>query len=308
MISLFPLVLFIFLLGATSTGSAAVHHQPWFPKAPPLPPPEGEIIRVSSVDELFSAVSRVKRGGTILMADGSYLMPRTLHINTDNVTLRGASGDRAAVILDGARSQHGELLALNDCSGVTLADFTAQNVRHNGIKINSDSNVQRVAIYNCVLHNIWQRAVKGVKVPLDRREVMSPKDCRIQYCLFYNDRPKRYSDDPADTAANFGGNYVGGIDVMYARNWVIADNVFIGIQGRTRGARGAIFLWHETQDCLVERNIIIDCDTGIALGNSHKPDEVPIHSTRCIVQNNFVTRAPENGIVADYTTRLPNRA
>jgi hypothetical protein len=161
--------------------------------------------------------------------------------------------------------------------------------------------VQRVTLYNLILHNIWQRGVKGVKVPLDQRPWMRPRDCRIQYCLFYNDRPKRFEDDPADTPQNFDGNYVGGIDVMYAKGWVIADNVFVGIQGRTRGARGAVFLWHETEDCVIERNIIIDCDVGIALGNSHKPPEVPVHATRCVVRNNFVTRAPENGIVADYT-------
>ncbi|MEK7678416.1 MAG: right-handed parallel beta-helix repeat-containing protein [Verrucomicrobiota bacterium] len=267
--------------------------QSWFPKAPPLPAPQGEVIRVATVEELFTAVARVKPGGTVLIADGLYWLPRCLRLRTDRVTLRGESGDRTRVIFDGARSQDGELVALHACSGVTLANLTVQNVRHNGIKINSDSNVQRLTLHNCILHNIWQRAVKGVKVPLAQRESMRPKDCRIQYCLFYNDRPKRFDDDPADTPQNFGG-----IDVMYARGWTISDNVFVGIQGRTRGA---VFLWPETEDCVVERNIIIDCDTGIALGNSHKPAEVPMHATRCVVRNNFITRAPENGIVADYT-------
>ena len=262
---------------------------------------EGEVIRVATLDELDAAVARAKPGGTVLLADGHYWLPRCLRLRTDRVTLRGESGDRTRVILDGARCQDGELVALHACSGVTLADLTVQNVRHNGIKINSDSNVQQVTLYNCVLHNIWQRGVKGVKVPVAQRNEMSPRNCRIQYCLFHNDRPKRFEDDPADTPQNFGGNYVGGIDVMYAQGWVIADNVFVGIQGRTRGARGAVFLWHETEDCVIERNIIIDCDVGIALGNSHKPPEVPVHATRCVVRNNFIARAPENGILADYT-------
>jgi hypothetical protein len=275
--------------------------QSWFPQAPPLPAPQGEVIRVATVAELFAAVARVKPGGTVLLADGHYWLPYCLRLRTDRIALRGESGDRTRVILDGARSRDGELLALHSCSGVTIADLTAQNVRHNGIKLNSDSNVQRVTLHNLILHNLWQRAVKGVKAPLDQLATLRPKDCRIQYCLFYNDRPKRYEDDPADTPQNFGGNYVGGIDVMYARGWIISDNVFVGIQGRTRGARGAVFLWHETEDCVVERNIIIDCDTGIALGNSHKPAEVPVHATRCVARNNFITRAPENGLVADYT-------
>jgi len=275
--------------------------QPWFPKAPPLPQTSGEVIRVSSVEELFKAAQSVKPGGTILVADGHYMMPRYLEIHTDNVTLRGESGHRDRVIIDGIDSRHGELIGITRCSGVTIADLTIQNIKWNGFKINSNTNVQNVTIYNCIIHNIWQRGVKGVGVPEEGRENMRPKDCRVQYCLFYNDRPKRFSDDPADTPENFNGNYIGGMDIMYPTGWVISDNVFIGIQGRTRSARGAIFLWHDGRDCVVERNIIIDCDMGIALGNSHRGPETKIHCTGFIVRNNFITRAPESGILADYT-------
>ncbi|MHB1035877.1 MAG: GDSL-type esterase/lipase family protein [Pirellulales bacterium] len=265
------------------------------PKAPPLPPPPGDAIRVSTVDELFRAAEQVKPGGTILLSDGHYMMPRYFEIHTDNVTLRGSSGDPRRVVLDGAKSNHGELVGVSRCSGVTIADITIQNVKWNGFKLNTDTNVQRVTIHHCVIHNIWER---GVKVP---EAIARPTGFRIQYCLFYNDRPKRYSDDPSDTAANFGGDYVGGIDAMFAKNWSISDNVFTGIHGRTGGARGAVFLWHDTQDCVIERNRIIDCDSGICLGNSHRPEDIKIHCTRCIVRNNFVTRAPENAILADYT-------
>jgi hypothetical protein len=273
----------------------------WFPKAPPLPKPQGQVIRVESVEQLFQAAGDVKPGGTILLADGHYMMPRYFELRTDNVTLRSASGDRTKVVLDGARSQHGELVGITACSGVTIADLTIQNIKHNGFKLNSDKNVQRVTIYNCVIHNIWQRGIKGVRVPQSDPAVRPPANCRVQYCLFYNDRPKQFADDPADTPENFGGNYVGGMDIMYADHWTISDNVFVGIRGRTGGARGAVFLWHETQDCFVERNVIVDCDSGICLGNSYKPEEIKVHCRRCVVRNNFVTRAPENGILADYT-------
>ncbi len=55
------------------------------------------------------------------------------------------------------------------------------------------------------------------------------------------------------------------------------------------------------RDCIVERNVIVDCDSGICLGNSFKPDDVPIHATGVIVRNNFLCRVPENGLLADYT-------
>jgi hypothetical protein len=274
---------------------------PWFPKAPPLPRPSGAVVRVATVEELFKAVEGAKPGATVFVADGTYPMPRYLDIHADNVTLRSESGDRTKVVLDGSQSRHGELLGVTNCSGVTVADLTIQNVRTNGFKINSDRYATRVTLRNCVLHNVWERGVKGVAVRPADRDRFRPSDCVIEYCLFYNDRPKRYEDDPADTEANFRGNYVGGIDAMYARRWSVRQNVFAGIRGRTGEARGAVFLWQQAEDCVVERNVIIDCDSGVCLGNSFKPPDVPVHASRCFVRNNFVVRCPQQGILADYT-------
>jgi hypothetical protein len=287
-----------------SAGLAAVAGgppvQPWFPKAPPLPKPGGEVIRAATVAELFKAAAEVKPGGTILLADGHYPLSQYLPLRTDNITLRSASGRRDRVVIDGT-GRLGELIWISRCSGVTIADLTIQNVKWNGFKLNSDHGVTRVTIYNCVIHNVWQRGVKGVMVPEKDREKLRPSDCRVQYCLFYNDRPKEFSDDEADQANGFGGNYVGGMDIMYAKRWTISDNAFVNIQGRTREGRGAIFLWVDARDCTVERNIIIDCDCGICLGNSHRGEGTTIHCTGCTVRNNFVTRCPENDILADYT-------
>ncbi len=285
----------------TPPSLTAILSQPWLPKAPPLPSPSGRILRVTTVDELFKAAETVKPGETIVIAEGIYVLPRRLNIRTSGVTLRGET-EREKVILDGGPHQLGELLAVTGgCSDVTIANLTVRNVRWNGIKLDTDTGIQRVRIYNCVLHNIWQRGVKGVRVPKERLPEWRPKNCEVRFCLFYNDRPKTFADDPTDTPETFNGNYIGGIDLMFAEGWVISDNVFVGIQGRTREGRGAIFLWHDTRNCIVERNIIVDCDVGIALGNSYRPPDIDIHCTATIVRNNFVVRCPESGIVADYT-------
>lgn len=284
-----------------AAGNRLIEPLALLPKTPPLDAPRGEVIRVADVEALFQAVSQIRPGGTVLLADGHYYLPRLLNLTKDGVSLRGASGDPRRVLLDGARSMGGELIAVTGAAGVTIADLTVQNVRWNGIKLNTDRGVQEVTIHHCVIHNVWQRGVKGVKAPEANREQLRPTGCRVQYCLFYNDRAKQFSDDPADTADNFKGNYVGGIDVMFPKRWIIRGNVFLGIQGRTREARGAVFLWHDARECVVERNVIIDCDSGICLGNSFRPSGINIHATACIVRNNFVTRASENGILADYT-------
>ena len=289
---------------AAADGGAAVDPKDvvkWLPPAPPLPKPSGAVIRVTNVDELYRAAEDVKPGGTIVIADGHYRMPRYFEVHTDDVTVRGESGRREAVVLDAADSRHGELFGITRCAGVTVADLTIQNVRYNGFKINSDLGATRVTIHNCVIRNVWQRGVKGPAVRPEDRATMRPTDVQIRHCLFVNDRAKRFEDDETDTPQTFDGNYVGGIDAMYARRWVIRDNAFVGIRGRTGEARGAVFLWQEAEECVVERNAFVDCDSAVCLGNGFRPDDVPVHATACVVRNNFVTRCGHQGILAEIT-------
>ena len=68
----------------------------------PLPPPSGEVVTVSNVVELVQAVNQATPGNTILLQDGTYVLDGAyLRIDQPNVTLRSASGNREAVILDG---------------------------------------------------------------------------------------------------------------------------------------------------------------------------------------------------------------
>jgi hypothetical protein len=275
--------------------------QDWFPKAPPLPVIRGRVLRVATVAELYAAVGAVGPGETILVAEGRYRMPQTLAIKTDDVTLRGAAGDPAKVVLDFGDCRHHEGIAISYCCGVTIADLTVQNVRQNGIKINSNHAVDRITVYNVISHNVWQRHIKGPRVPDRNGQADFVRDCRVQYCLFYNDRPKDRGDEPwEDANPRFGFNYIGGMDIMSAAGWVISDNVFVGIQGKSGEARGAVFLWHNSTDCVIERNIILDCDSGICLGNSSARGPRR-HANRCVVRNNFVVRCSENDILADHT-------
>lgn len=300
------LVVSVFCAGllpcATASSLDTASRQDWFPKAPPLPRPTRDVIVVNSVRELYAAIKSVKRGGTILVADGVYPMPRTLVLAVENVTLRGHSGDRTRVVLDFSNSRHHEGIAISRCSGVTVADLTVANVRQNGIKINSNLGVDRVTIYNVISHNVWQRHIKGPRTPDQDGKQSFVEDCRVEYCLFYNDRAKQRGDEPYEDARpqQFRFNYVGGIDVMGARGWGIANNVFLGIRGKTGEARGAVFLWHNTTNCVVERNIILDCDSGICLGCSSARGERR-HANGVLVRNNFVVRCHESNILADHT-------
>ncbi len=277
---------------------AAPPNHSWFPQAPSLPDPTGEVIHAANVKDLFEASDAIKPGGTILLADGHYQLRSVLTLATDNVTLRSRSGARHRVILDGAESRHGELVLIRG-KGITVADLTIQNIKWNGFKIASELGAQRARIYNCVIHNIWQRGVKASHIPPEKSELY-PRDCRVQFCLFYNDRPKQFEDDETDTPKTYNGNYIGGIDVKNTIGWTISDNAFVRIQGRTREGRACVYISEEGQDCVIERNMVIDCDVGIALGNPSRVGDW-MHATDCVVRNNFITRCPETGILACYT-------
>ena len=281
----------------------ALLDQEWYPKAPPLPAPTGQVIRVSNAEETYKALKDLQPGGTILFSDGLYAIRENLNIRRDNTTLRSASGDRTKVVLDFSESRHEEGISITNATGVTIASLTLQNVGQNGIKLNSGQSADGSTIYNVVSRNVWQRHIKGSRVEDKDGKPQWVKNCRVQFCLFYNDRPKQHGDEPfedGNKGSQFKYNYIGGMDVMCADGWVISDNVFIGIHGKTGEGRAAIFMWQNSKNCTIERNTIIDCDAAIALGNSHKTDDRR-HCTSFLVRNNFITRCPEGGIFADNT-------
>ena len=88
--------------------------------------------------------------------------------------------------------------------------------------------------------------------------------------------------------------------MMSVDGLVVADNVFRNLHGKTHEGRGAVFLWVNSKDCVVERNLFLDCDQGVCLGNGSGLDE-PMHATGCIVRNNFIVRCPEGNLFAAHT-------
>ena len=138
----------------------------WFPKASPLPPPRREVSRVGTVDELLTAVDRVPAGGTILLADGQYKLPRPEVMNgKTNIALRSASGDPARVIIRGKGwdlgDEHDDILRIGHCEGVTIADLSFTGCRSYGVKVEGEHAPKDVHIRNCRFRDIGMRAIKG---------------------------------------------------------------------------------------------------------------------------------------------------
>ena len=290
--------------GVQSTAPAGQPIPPWFPKAPPLPPPRGEVIRVATVDELLAAVDRVGPGGTILLADGHYQLPRVIVLDhKKDIALRSASGDPTKVIVSGkgweSQAKGDDLLHIGRCEGVTVADLTFTDCRSYGIKVEAENAPKDVHIYNCHFRDIGVRAIKGSAGQDPNTHAVKGS---VRYCSFENTRVP-----PADWL--FGGDYIAAIDMMALEDWTFSDNVFRNIKGRHGGGRAAIFLWVRSRGVVVERNLILNCDRGVAFGNpgqstANLAGERLAYVTDGVIRNNFITGGPDCGIELWYAERI----
>jgi len=256
------------------------------------PAGDGEVMVDGATRSLRQVVSDAADGDTILLADGTYTLPAAsggsytgIYFTTPNITLRSASGDASAVIIDSAyRSMGGETAAITvDAPGTVLADFTVtRSVFHlihfwaNG----DDSVVHGVQLVDGGEQFLKSSPASGQTV--DRVEV----SCS-QFRMTATGRDNVWGYGSTD-----GGTrcYTGGIDTHRARDWHVHDSYFEGIYcnagGVARPAHGmspdlrggmtytgglsehAIHMWDSEAGSghTIERNRIVNCARGIGLG------------------------------------------
>jgi hypothetical protein len=282
----------------------AVQVPPWFPKAPPPPPPSGEVIHVATVDELLAAIEQVASGGTILLAEGRYRVPRVIVLrDKKNITIRSAAADPAKVILSGkgwdSETRGDDILHIGRCDGVTIAGLTFTDCRSYGIKVEAEHGPRDVHIYNCHFRNIGVRAIKGSAG--QDPEIRAVRGS-VRFCQFENTKIP-------ESDWLFGGDYIGGIDMMALEDWTFSNNVFHNIKGRNGGGRAAIFIWVRSRRVVVEKNLIVNCDRGIALGNpgqstANLAGERLVYVSDAMVRNNFIAGGPDSGIELWHADRI----
>ena len=211
-----------------------------------------DTIVVSTFSKLHDAVLSAMPGDTILLKDGVYTISGTwaIPVRTDNLTIRGQTGNRDSVIIQGwgmnGNSHHCFWVASNY---VTIADLTIQNVRNHCIQ--TDVNVDHLTVRNCILRDAGEQILK---VPsgtgADYSENGLVEDCLFEYSAGVGPR-----------------SYMGGIDVHRGKDWIVRDNVFQYIRSPGGSiSEHAIHFWNDSRNTLVERNQIITCDRGIGFG------------------------------------------
>lgn len=225
------------------------------PGCPALPPSAGREVPIAAGDAagLRSAVDSAEPGDVILLADGTYHLDGSyLWIDVDDVVLRSQSGDRDAVVLDGAYLTTEIVNVVG--SRITVADITLKRSRDCAIHVQpaDGRDIEGALIYNVAVVDPGQHAIKlnsvgghyadrGV-VACTRQELTSEGRPHVSNC------------------------YTGGIDFHRSRGWHIYDNHIEGFWCPSGLPEHAIHLWNGNADSLVERNTIVNVARGIGLG------------------------------------------
>jgi len=243
-----------------------------------------QAITVTTVSQLQEAVSQANGEGdkNILLADGIYALDGVyLRITADGVTVRGTSGDREAVVLDGdyVTTEVFQIVA----SHVTISDLTIKEAYCHPIHImpTDTHDVEGVVISNVHIIDPGQQAIKINQNEAGTHSVNTGiiSDCLIE--LTDSGRPWIWTINESC--------YTGGVDAHHAANWTVRDNTIKGFWCSFGLSEHGIHFWKDCTGTLVERNSIIDCDRGIGFGLGGQGH------VGGIIRNNMIYHGPGHG-------------
>lgn len=248
------------LLFLTGVAASSPEREPvgMLKTAPALPPPSGDIVRVSTESELQVAVAAVRSGQTILIEPGEYRLSRTLYFEgVDNIALRGATGNRADVVLVGegmnaTEKIFGNVVQVAGCRGMLIADLTLTGAWYHNLHIAGTVGAVGTRVYN--VHFIDGKE-QLLKVNPGHEPTVFPDSGTVEYCRFeFTDRARQ--------------RYTCGIDILGASGWRVSDCEFIRIRGPEPDSLcdAAVMFWQHCRDLVVERCYFFECDFGIWIG------------------------------------------
>ncbi len=247
---------------------------------PPLPPATGRVVTVTTEAQLWTAVNENVPNTTILLANGTYNLGQNGHylwMDTPNVTLRSASGNREAVILDD--NYEGTEIITVLASNITIADLTVKRAGTHPIHVvGSDSgDTLNTLIYN--VHIIDPRQ-QGIKINANGAKTHFP-DNGVVACsvIELTDVGRPYIQNNC---------YTGGIDGHQARNWVIRDNRISGFWCASGLSEHAVHFWSASRDTVVERNYLFNNARGVGFGLGTSGSSRNYGDTPCPGTSGFV--------------------
>lgn len=219
---------------------------------------------VSTGSQLQTAVNNLGQGETICVEDGTY-STGNMFIRASNTTIRSASGNRDAVIIDNAYRESQSIFSVR-AAHVTLADMTLKRSWWHGVHVAGGGDY--VTLSN--LHIIDARE-QFVKVNPSGGQ---GNDYGTLRCSLFELTDTGRDFIEAHPTTDILRCYTGGIDVLYGEGWSVYSNTFENIYcDNGHLPTHMVLFWVDTVDPRVEKNKIINCARGIGFGlgqgNSH---------------------------------------
>jgi hypothetical protein len=208
----------------------------------PLPAPTGTIVNVdpSMAAALPAMVRDAAPNTTFLLADGTYRMSgdeasRRIQIRAPGITLRSASGNAEAVVIDGEYATN-EIIGVY-APGATIAELTVTHAVDHAIHVSPPDGGPDVTGFRLYRARLIDHGEQFLKV--------NPPGAR-----------DAWTDDGLVECSHFEMTDAGRSNVE-----------FVGIYCAGEGlAEHAIHFWVGSRDTLVERNVILNCARGVGFG------------------------------------------
>lgn len=224
--------------------------------------PSASAITVHSVAELSNAVAAANAGGDKdirIAADGSPydLNGVYLRLTGDNITVSGATGNRGDAILDGSYVTT-EILQVTG-SNVTIQDLTLMRPRYHAIHVAPESkDVSGTRIENVHVIDPGQQAIK-----INQN---SAKTFSARVGVIRKSRLELTAAGRQQVWNINGSCYTGGVDTHHGLGWTVSNNIITGFWCGNGLSEHGIHFWSFSENTLVEKNLIINCDRGIGFG------------------------------------------
>lgn len=258
---------------------------------PPLPATsEDEFVvevGVDDLDTLQEQLDRAAAGTTFLLEDGTYEVPDGIRLRTPGITLRSASGDPQAVVLQ--NSVGSNAVVRIEASDVTVGELTAQYGGSYNVFVTS--NVPE-PITGTLLYRLVLRDAGNYQVRMNYGS--APVDDGTIAC----------STIELTNEARTGGScdIIGGISGRGVAGWDVRDNVVQGFYCDEGTGEPAITFSSTSYDNIVQRNIVRESAVGIRFGNHQTNSDVrrpPSHDCEPgyyghiggVIRNNMVSAA-----------------
>jgi len=241
-------------------------------QAPPLPAPRGNVVTVANEPALRAAVAAIASNETIVIQPGTYNLAAgggTLYFNraVANVTIRGATNGCNDVVLKGAgMTTQGNTpfgIWVGGPTGMLIANLTIRDIFYHPIMLDPNSGgTQNPRIYNVRLVDAGEQFIKvsqkGSGTPVPGSGVANGI---VEYSVIEYSRTK----DPNGPG---GPGYTNGVDILTGSNWIVRNNLFRNIRAADGfGLAGpSVLAWKGTIGTIVEGNLFLNCQYGIALG------------------------------------------